>query len=103
MSGWASEVGEGSRRRRRPRIWDEEGIWASGKPCKGVPIGAEIESCRVVCCSIWLFVFGAEIAVLGGGEGEIGVDWKAELMGDDVAGDSESSARTASAGVPLVK
>ena len=103
MSGWASEVGEGSRRRRRPRIWDEKGIWASGEPCRRVPAGGVIESCRVICCGIWWFVFGAEIAVLGGGEGEIGVDWRAELTGDNIAGSSESSARTTSAGVPLVK
>jgi hypothetical protein len=46
-------------------------------------------------------VFGAEIVVLGGGEGEFGMDGPSEVDEDNIEGSSESSARTTSAGVPL--
>jgi hypothetical protein len=45
--------------------------------------------------------FGAEMVVLGGSEGEVGVDGSSEMDGDG-AECWERSARTTSAGVPLV-
>lgn len=46
-------------------------------------------------------MFGAEIIVLGGGDGSSDVDGWSEVEGDNIRGSWESSARTTSAGVPL--
>ena len=56
--------------------------------------------CVVDCCNRWLSGSGAEIAVLEGKEGVVGVDGSSEVDGDDIEGWERSSARTTSAGVP---
>jgi hypothetical protein len=62
------------------------------------------EPVRACCigCGNWLCGFGAENLVLEGCEGEVGVDGSSEVDGDDIEGWERSSARTTSAGVPLV-
>ena len=56
--------------------------------------------CCVDCCNRRLLGSGAEIAVLEGREGVVGVDGSSEVDGDDIEGWERSSARTTSAGVP---
>jgi hypothetical protein len=98
MSSCASELGEGSRRL-RPRIW----FWAgrgSSDSSRDVLATELAVGCCVGCCNRWLLGRGAEIAVLGGKEGVVGVDGSSEVDGDDIEGWERSSARTTSAGVP---
>jgi hypothetical protein len=57
-------------------------------------------SCAVDGCKRWLLGSGAEIAVLEGKEGVVGVDGSSEVDGDNILGWERSSARTTSAGVP---
>lgn len=47
-------------------------------------------------------MFGAEMVVLEGNEGDVGVDGLSEVDGDNIGCWECSSARTTSAGVPLV-
>lgn len=98
MSSCSSESGEGSRRL-RPRIW----FWGgrASSDCSREVLAAELTvSCAVGCCDRWLLGSGAEIAVLEGKEGVVGVDGSSEADGDDIEGWERSSARTTSAGVP---
>jgi hypothetical protein len=99
MSSCSSESGEGSRRL-RPRIWFWDGRASSD--CSREVLAAELAvSCAVgCCCDRWLLGSGAEIAVLEGKEGVVGVDGSSEVDGDDIEGWERSSARTTSAGVP---
>lgn len=50
------------------------------------------DACKIIC--------GAEMIVLGGNEGVVGVDGSSEVDGEDISGWGRSSARTTSAGVP---
>jgi hypothetical protein len=99
MSSCSSESGEGSRRL-RPRIWFRAGRGSSDSSRE--VLAAELAVvCCVDCCNRWLLGRGAEIAVLEGREGVVGVDGSSEVDGDDIEGWERSSARTTSAGVPL--
>ena len=99
MSSCSSELGEGFRRL-RPRIWFWSGLDSSDGSRE--VLAAELTvSCAVGCCSRWSLGSGAEISVLEGKEGVVGVDGSSEVDGDDILGWERSSARTTSAGVPL--
>jgi hypothetical protein len=99
MSSCSSDSGERSRRL-RPRIW----FWGgrASSDCSREELAVELAvSCAVDGCKRWLLGSGAEIAVLEGKEGVVGVDGSSEVDGDDILGWERSSARTTSAGVPL--
>jgi hypothetical protein len=99
MSSCSSESGEGCRRL-RPRIW----FWVvrgSSDSSRDVLAAELAVICCVECRNRWLVGSGAEIAVLEGKEGVVGVDGSSEVDGDDIEGWERSSARTTSAGVPL--
>jgi len=72
----------------------------SGGSWDGDSVEFGVAVCLGDCGVVSLFVFGAESVVLGGGEGEFGMDGSSEVDGDSIEGSWESSARTTSAGVP---
>lgn len=74
----------------------------SGDGWSGDSVEVRVDVRLVDCRVVWSFVSGAESVVLGGGEGEFGVDGSSEVDGDNIDGSWESSARTTSAGVPPV-
>jgi hypothetical protein len=88
------------RRRLRPRAGGEDAWAASSDTWRGVwlaTIGKSVSNGRAACRLVW---FGAEMVVLEGNEGVVEVDGSSGVDGD---GEWElSSARTTTAGVPLV-
>jgi len=83
---------------RRPSTWVWEGR-RSGGPAADV-LADELVYCCNSCNICWSWGVGAESNVLEGGRGVFGVDGSS-VMNGDVEG-WRSSARTTSAGVPLV-
>lgn len=49
-----------------------------------MPAAELVSGCWIDCCICSSFGFGAEMFVLGGKEGEVGVDGSSEVDGDDV-------------------
>lgn len=84
MSENCSDSGDRSRRRLRPSIWFEGSTCDPDVSCSKLMFvwSRDVAVGDNICRLWWAVVFGAEIVVLEGCEGEVGVYGSSEVDGD---------------------